>query len=178
MNLGVLVVIAAQATSTAALAEAPAYDTTGRFAGTYLCGATAAAGLTWEAADGQWRGDIVAVRDGSLSLRLSSPEHRSWKAFGIDLSGVFYTVSIVRFSDDGSDTCFGGRDEYLPDDPTLNDHVLVSPDGFLSCGSRGGSTHYYFDLSGLRYVAMQPGSVGSTDGNPPTISAGTCQRAD
>jgi hypothetical protein len=162
----------------AALAEVPTYDTSGRFAGTYLCGATAAADLTWDAVKGQWHGEVVGVRDGSLSLKVSSPEFRSWKAFGIDLSAAFYTASVARLSDDSADTCFGGRDEYLPDDSSLHDNILVSPDGFLWCGSRGGSSHYYFDLTGLKYVEVQPGDVGTTSGHPPTMLAGTCQHMD
>jgi hypothetical protein len=173
-----LVVMGAQTLWSAAQAEVPAYDVSGRFAGTYLCGATAAADVTWDAVKGQWRGDIVAVRHGSLSLEISSPEYRSWKAFGIELCAAFYTVRVARLSDGKADTCFGGRDEYLPEDTTLHDNVLVSPSGFLWCGSPGGSFHYYFDLNALKYVEMQAGNVGSGSDNPPAISAGTCQRMD
>jgi hypothetical protein len=96
MNARLLVVMGAQTLWSAAQAEVPAYDVSGRFAGTYLCGATAAADVTWDAVKGQWRGDIVAVRHGSLSLEVSSPEYRSWKAFGIELSAAFYTVRVAR----------------------------------------------------------------------------------
>jgi hypothetical protein len=143
------------------------FDTTGKFAGSYLCIPDAAGGVYFDEASKRWQGAIFNVEDKKLVVSIKVLGLKEYKILFSTLSEMVldYEVKVSVI----------GREGLYCNTPN-GEPLAIYESGIFQCGLL---YKYRFDLNKLRYVEFY--TAGFVDGidnndNTPAVTVGRCSK--
>lgn len=147
------------------------YDTTGSFAGRYLCVGDAAGGVAYDKTTQHWHSATFDVSKNKVIVSVKSNglyDYDNVKAMG-------YQITVRPFGEQDSDC----RAQTVHSNGKFVRDFVLFRNGRVSCVA--GFQQYEFSFSRLRYLSIYyVGFVDSEDeiGNTPNIEIGECTRID
>lgn len=152
--------------------EAPPSDTldqSGDYAGEYLCVATAAGGVKFDATSGSWKAAAFNVKDERLILKVESHGIAPRAGFNGKLeSGMSYTVKIAEGSGKPPRDCSTRGADF---DETL---MWFGKSGMFRCEVF--ATEYRFNLKEAKFQRTSPFGYVDGSGDTPNVLIGECSR--
>lgn len=153
------------------------YDTSGIFAGSYLCLGGAAGGVKFNEASKKWLPAMFKTEDDKFVVSVKADKVATVTVFGSPTQAMGYNISIRPLGAPQS-ICIendGFRESLLEPPRMLN----VYPTGRVRCSAN--LTDYEFNFHDLRFLSIY--AVGFVDGtddpaNTPFVETGTCSRID
>lgn len=144
------------------------YDSTGKFAGEYLCVATAAGGISFDDVSKTWRGTMFAIDKERLIVRVTlvGKMQKSPYPGAPNETAMGYKVEVAEPGNKSTVNCLDAE----------GSTVSISQNGYLSCSD---FEEFKFNFENLRYMSIYSfGFINGENDNSdtPHITIGECSR--
>lgn len=151
------------------------YDTSGMYAGSYLCIADASGGVAYEVPTGRWVGAVFNVDDSRFVLKVEPLAIDTVKFLGAPEKAQSYRVAVAPFG--GAARVCHSQTVDLTSIDDKNEPTYMWAGGSFVCTSV--LSEYRFNLSKLRFSKIY--SIGYVNGednreNTPSIQIGRCTK--